>query len=96
MLRLPRLLLSTVSMLCIIGLLLLTGSEYGWMTDFDPGLESTRIKSDGSRALVRTMLLFMGFGASSFAAFIARTKGERLLPLVLSLLTLGAYVFGSA
>ncbi len=48
MLRLPRLLLSTVSMLCIIGILLLTGSEYGWMTDFDPGLEGTRIESDGT------------------------------------------------
>lgn len=93
--RLPRLLLSTVTMLCMIGLLMLAGSEYDWITDFDPGLEGSRIESDGSRALVRTMLLFIGFGASALAALATKTRGERLLPLVLCLLTLGAYAFSS-
>jgi hypothetical protein len=84
-----------ISILCIAALLMLAGSEYGWMTDFAPSTESAAMESDGNRALVRTMLLVIAFGASGLAVFATKTRGERLLPLVLCLLTLGAYAFSS-
>ncbi len=98
MARLSRLFLSTTAILAISGILLLSGDRYDWMPGLDPSIDPSGIETDGSRALVRSVLLAAALAASAIMAFItkARTRGERLLPLVLSLAALAAYAVGGA
>ncbi|MFN4206124.1 hypothetical protein ACQKP1_11070 [Allorhizobium sp. NPDC080224] len=93
---LSRLLLSAIAALAIFGLLLLNGSGYDWMAELDPGIEPSTIETDGNRALVRNLLLTTALGASALMAIGAKTRGARILPLVLSVLALAAYVFSAA
>lgn len=94
---LSRLLLSTISVLVISGILLLSGDRYDWIPGLDPNIDPSGIETDGSRALVRTVLLAAALAASATLAMFpkARTRGERLLPLVLSLAALGGYIISS-
>jgi|GEM_PF-4527342 len=98
MARLSRLFLSTTAILAISGILLLSGDRYDWMPGLDPTIDPSGIETDGSRALVHTLLLAAALAASAMMALItnARTRGERLLPLVLSLAALAAYAVGGA
>ncbi|MBU0739890.1 MAG: hypothetical protein KJ981_07080 [Alphaproteobacteria bacterium] len=98
MARLSRLFLSTTAILAISGILLLSGDRYDWMPGLDPTIDPSGIETDGSRALVRTLLLAAALVASAMMALTtnARTRGERLLPLVLSLAALAAYAVGGA
>lgn len=93
--RPSRLFLSTLSVIAVSGILLLSGDRYDWMPGLDPSIDPSGIETDGSRALVRTLLLATALAASAILAIFtkARTRGERLLPLVLSLAALAAYVF---
>jgi hypothetical protein len=93
---LSRLLLSAIAALAIFGLLLLQGSAYDWMVELDPGIDPSMIETDGNRALVRNLLLTTALGASALMAIGAKTRGARMLPLVLSVLALVAYVFSAA
>ncbi|MFN7092144.1 MAG: hypothetical protein ACK4P4_16520 [Allorhizobium sp.] len=98
MARLSRLFLSTTAILAISGILLLSGDRYDWMPGLDPTIDSSGIETDGSRALVRTVLLAAALAASATIALVtkARLRGERLLPLVLSLGAIAAYAVGGA
>lgn len=91
---LSRLFLSTISVIATSGILLLRGDRYDWMPGLDPNIDPSGIETDGSRALVRTVLLAAALAASAMLAMFtkARTRGERLLPLVLSLAALAGYV----
>ena len=91
---LSRLFLSTISVLAISGILLLSGDRYDWMPGLDPSIDPSGIETDGSRALVRTVLLAVALAASAMLAMFtkARTRGERLLPLVLAFTALAGYI----
>ncbi len=93
---LSRLLLSAIAALAIFGLLLLQGSAYDWMVELDPGIDPSMIETDGNRALVRNLLLTTALGASALMAIGAKTRGARMLPLVVSVFALAAYVFSAA
>jgi hypothetical protein len=96
MARLSRLFLSTTAILAISGILLLSGDRYDWMPGLDPTIDPSGIETDGSRALVRNLLLTAALGASALMAIGAKTRGARMLPLVLSVFALAAYVFSAA
>jgi hypothetical protein len=96
--RPSRLILSTLSVIAVSGILLLSGDRYDWMPGLDPTIDPSGIETDGSRALVRRLLLATALATSVIMAMFtkAQTRGERLLPLVLCLAALAAYVTSGA
>ena len=94
---LSRLFFSTISVLAILGILLLSGDRYDWMPGLDQSIDPSGIETDGSRSLVRTALLAVSLAATMIMIIVARTRtrGNPMLPLVLFLASLAAYVFSS-
>jgi hypothetical protein len=95
--HLLRLMLAVISLSATFGMGLLRGHEYGWMANIDAGLDPMTIEADGDRALVRIVLLLMALAAAAImvATTKAATRSSYGLPLVLSLLAIAAYGFGS-
>jgi len=81
--------------LATLSILLLGGDRYDWMPGIDASIDPSGIETDGSRALVRTVLLTAALGASAMMFILARTRarGEHILALVLFSSALAAYVF---
>lgn len=86
-------LLATLAIYAIAaaGMLLLDGSKYDWMAEVDPAYLATSIETDGSRNLVRTVLFLAALGAMAGLTIIGKTRGKRIVPLVLSVLAVGIY-----
>ncbi len=95
--HLLRLMLAVISLSATFGMGLLSGHEYGWMADIDAGLDPTTLETDGDRALVRIVLLLIALAAAAIMAATTKTttRSSYGLPLVLSLLAIAAYGFGS-
>ena len=95
--HLLRLMLAVISLSATLGMGLLSGHEYAWMADIDAGLDPMTIETDGDRALVRIVLLLIALAAAAIMAATTRTttRSSYGLPLVLSLLAIAAYGFGS-
>lgn len=95
--HLLRLMLAVISLSASFGIGLLSGHEYGWMAEFDASLDPTTIETNGNRALVRIVLLVLALAAAATMAATTKTttKSRYGLPLVLSLLAIAAYGFGS-
>lgn len=95
--HLLRLMLAVISLSATFGIGLLSGHEYGWMADIDAGLDPTTIETEGDRALVRIVLLLIALAAPPIMAATTKTatRSRYALPLVLSLLAIAAYGFGS-
>lgn len=95
--HLLRLMLAVISLSATFGMGLLSGHEYGWMADIDGGLDPTTLETDGDRALVRIVLLIIALAAAAIMAATTKTatRSSYGLPLVLSLLAIVAYGFGS-
>lgn len=94
----PMVRLATLAIyaIAVSGILLLGGSKYDWMAEIDPAFTASSIETDGSRNLVATLLLLAALSAMAALAAIGKTRGERTLPLVLSLVAVGAYAFSRA
>lgn len=92
-----RLMLAVISLSATFGMGLLSGHEYGWMANIDPSLDPTTLETDGDRALVRIVLLIIASAAAAIMAATTKTttRSRFGLPLVLSLLAIAAYGFGS-
>lgn len=75
----------------LVGIWLLGGSPYDGMSALDPTIAVDAIETDGSRSLVRTLLLALSLGAVVLVARTGDTRGRRGTPLVLSMLALLAY-----
>ena len=95
--HLLRLMLAVLSLSASFGMGLLGGHEYGWMAEFDASLDPMTIEADGDRALVRIVLLLIALAAAAIMAATTKTttRSSYGLPLVLSLLAIAAYGFGS-
>lgn len=95
--HLLRLMFAVISLSATFGLGLLSGHEYGWMAEFDASLDPMTIETDGNRALVRIVLLIVALVAAAIMAATKKTttRSSYGLPLVLSLLAIAAYGFGS-
>ncbi len=67
------------------------------MADIDASLDPMTIEADGDRALVRIVLLLIALAAAAIMAATTKTttRSRYVLPLVLSLLAIAAYGFGS-
>lgn len=94
--RLVRLAILAIYATAVLGILLLGGSKYDWMAEVDPAFAASSIEIDDSRNLVATLLLLAALSAMAALAAIGKTRGERTLPLVLSLVAVGAYAFSRA
>lgn len=95
--HLLRLMLAVISLSATFGMGLLSGHEYGWMANIDASLDPMTIEADGDRALVRIVLLIIALAAAAIMAATTKTatRSSYGLPLVLSLLAIAAYGFGS-
>lgn len=95
--HLLSLMLAVISLSATFGMGLLSGHEYGWMANIDAGLDPMTIEADGDRALVRIVSLLMALAAAAImvATTKAATRSSYGLPLVLSLLAIATYDFGS-
>jgi hypothetical protein len=95
--HLLRLMLAVISLSATFGLGLLSGHEYGWIADIDAGLDPMTIETHGDRALARIVLLLIALAAAAILAATTKTstRSRYVLPLVLSLLAIAAYGFGS-
>lgn len=95
--HLLRLMLAVISLTATFGLGLLSGHEYGWIAEFDASLDPTTLETDGNRALMRIVLLIIALAAAATMAATTKiaTRSRYVLPLVLSLLAIAAYGFGS-
>ena len=95
--HLLRLMLAVISLSASFGIGLLSGHEYGRMANIDASFDPTTIETDGDRALVRIVLLLMALAAAAImvATTKAATRSSYGLPLVLSLLAIATYDFGS-
>jgi hypothetical protein len=91
--RLVRLASLAIYAIAVLGMLLLGGSQYDWMSEVDPAHAATSIETDGSRNLVRTLLLLAALGAMTGQIFKSKTRGERTVPLVLSVLAAAIYAY---
>ena len=94
--RLVRLATLAIYAIAVLGILLLGGSKYDWMAEVDPTFAASSIETDGSRNLVATLLLLAALSAMAALAAIGKTRGERTLPLVLTLVAVGAYAVSRA
>ena len=94
----PMVRLATLAIyaIAVSGILVLGGSKYGWMAEVDPAFAASSIDTDGSRNLVVTLLLLAALSTMAALAAIGKTRGERILPLVLSLVAVGAYALSRA
>ncbi len=95
--HLLRLMLAVISLSATFGMGLLSGHEYSWIAEFDASLDPTTIETDGDRALVRIVLLLIALAATAIMAATTKTttRSSYGLPLVLSLLAIATYGFGS-
>lgn len=96
MLRLVRLATLAIYAIAVLGILVLGGSKYDWMTEVDPAFGASSIETNGSRNLVATLLFLAALSAMAALAAIGKTRGERILPLVLTLVAVGAYALSRA
>lgn len=94
--RLVRLATLAIYAIAVLGILVLGGSKYDWMTEVDPTFGPGFIETNGSRNLVATLLLLAAMSAMAALAAIGKTRGKRILPLVLSFMAVGAYAFSRA
>jgi hypothetical protein len=94
--RLVRLATLAIYAVAVPGILLLGGSKYDWMAEVDTTYATDAIETDGSRTLVATLLLFAALSAMIVLAAIGKTRGESGVPLVLSIVAVGAYAFSQA
>lgn len=94
----PMVRLATLAIyaIAVLGILLLGGSKYDWMAEVDPTFAASSIETDGSRNLVATLLLLAALSAMAALAAVGKTRGERIVPLVLSVVAVGAYAFSRA
>ena len=94
----PMVRLATLAIyaIAVSGILVLGGSKYDWMAEVDPAFAASSIEIDGSRNLVATLLLVAALSAMVALASISKTRGKRIVPLVLSLMAIGAYAFSRA
>lgn len=83
--RLVRLATLAIYAIAVLGILVLGGSKYDWMTEIDTTFAASSIETDGSRNLVATLLLLAALSAMAALAAIGKTRGERIVPLVLSM-----------
>lgn len=94
--RLVRLATLAIYVIAVLGILLLGGSKYDWMAEVDPAFTPGSIETDGSRNLVATLLLLAALSAMAALAAIGRTRGKSIVPLVLSVVAVGAYALSRA
>ena len=94
--RMVRLATLAIYAIAVLGILVLGGSKYDWMAEVDPAFAASSIDTDGSRNLVVTLLLLAALSTMAALAAIGKTRGERILPLVLSLVAVGAYALSRA
>ena len=91
--RLVRLVTLAIYAVAVPSIVLLGGSKYDWMAEVDAAYAANSMETDGSRPLVATLLLFAALSAMVVLAAIGKTRGERTVPLVLSIAAIGAYAF---
>lgn len=94
--RMVRLATLAIYAITVWGILILGGSKYDWMAEVDPAFAASSIETDGSRNLVATLLLLTALSAMAALAAISKTRGERIVPLVLSMVAVCAYAFSRA
>jgi hypothetical protein len=94
--RLVRLVTLAIYAVAVSSMVLLGGSKYDWMAEVDTTYATDAIETDGSRTLVATLLLFAALSAMIVLAAIGKTRGKRVVPLVLSIVAVGAYAFSRA
>lgn len=94
--RLVRLATLAIYVIAVLGILLLGGSKYDWMAEVDPTFAASSIETEGSRNLVATLLLLAALSAMVALAAISKTRGKRIVPLVLSMVAVCAYAFSRA
>lgn len=94
--RLVRLATMAIYAIAVLGILVLGGSKYDWMAEVDPAFAASSIETDGSRNLVATLLLLAALSAMAALAAIGKTRGKRIVPLVLSFMAVGAYALSRA
>ncbi|MFN7125022.1 MAG: hypothetical protein ACK4M8_04010 [Allorhizobium sp.] len=94
----PMVRLATLAIyaIAVSGILVLGGSKYDWIAQVDPAFAASSIETDGSRNLVATLLLLAALSAMAALAAMSKTRGKRMVPLVLSLVAVGAYAFSRA
>ncbi len=89
--RLVRLATLAIYAIAVSGILVLGGSKYDWMAEVDPAFTPGSIETDDSRNLVATLLLLAALSAMVALAAMSKTRGKRIVPLVLSFMAVGAY-----
>lgn len=94
--RMVRLATLAIYAIAVLGILLLDGSKYDWMAEVDPTFAPDSIETNGSRNLVATLLLLAALSAVAALAAIGKTRGKRILPLVLSFMAISAYALSRA
>jgi hypothetical protein len=89
--RMVRLATLAIYAIAVLAILVLCGSKYDWMAEVDPTFAASSIETDGSRHLVATLLLLAALSAMLALAAMSKTRGKRIVPLVLSFMAVGAY-----
>lgn len=93
---LARLAATAVYALALLGIWLLGGSKYDWMSDIDPAFADALIETDGSRDVAAAALVVIALCATVFLARSCAKRGNRVTPLILSLLAILVYVASRA
>lgn len=93
---LSRLAATTVYAIALLGIWLLGGSKYDWMSDIDPAFADATIETDGSRDVAAAALVVVALCATALLARSGKERGNRATPLILSLLAILVYVASRA
>jgi len=93
---LSRLAATAVYTVALLGIWLLGGSKYDWMSDIDPAFADATFETHGSREVATAVLVVIALCATAFLARSGKERGNRVTPLILSLLAILVYVTSRA